>query len=225
MLAGAGTGRPRRALTGAASRICCASRAPPERDPGGDLHQQGRARDEGAGGPLLGEAVEGMPWLGTFHSVSARILRRHAELVGLKPNFTILDTDDQVRLLKQLILAANIDEKRWPARSAGRADRPLEEPRLDARDGACCRGRGLQQPGRAALRCIPGAASQPQRRRFRRPAPALRDDLPEARRTCLTSTSAGSATSLWTNTRTRTSPSICGSASGGRPPQHLLRGR
>ncbi|MDZ4309941.1 MAG: UvrD-helicase domain-containing protein, partial [Cypionkella sp.] len=55
-------------------------------------------------------------WMGTFHSLSVKILRRHAELVGLKPNFTILDTDDQLRLLKQLISAANIDEKRWPAR-------------------------------------------------------------------------------------------------------------
>ena len=57
-----------------------------------------------------------MPWLGTFHSICAKLLRRHAELVGLKTNFTILDTDDQVRLLKQLIVAANIDDKRWPAR-------------------------------------------------------------------------------------------------------------
>jgi DNA helicase-2/ATP-dependent DNA helicase PcrA len=65
---------------------------------------------------MLGEQAEGMPWMGTFHSLSVKILRRHAELVGLKPNFTILDTDDQIRLLKQLILAANIDEKRWPAR-------------------------------------------------------------------------------------------------------------
>ncbi|MFP5480200.1 MAG: ATP-dependent helicase, partial [Alphaproteobacteria bacterium] len=67
-------------------------------------------------GRLLGEVAEGMPWMGTFHSLSVKILRRHAELVGLKPNFTILDTDDQLRLLKQLVLAANIDEKRWPAR-------------------------------------------------------------------------------------------------------------
>ena len=59
---------------------------------------------------------EPLRWMGTFHSLSVKILRRHAELVGLKSNFTILDTDDQVRLLKQLILAANIDEKRWPAR-------------------------------------------------------------------------------------------------------------
>ena len=48
----------------------------------------------------MGDSVEGMPWLGTFHSISVKILRRHAELVGLRSNFTILDTDDQVRLLK-----------------------------------------------------------------------------------------------------------------------------
>jgi DNA helicase-2/ATP-dependent DNA helicase PcrA len=57
-----------------------------------------------------------MLWMGTFHSISVKILRRHAELAGLKSNFTILDTDDQIRLMKQIIAAANIDEKRWPAR-------------------------------------------------------------------------------------------------------------
>jgi DNA helicase II / ATP-dependent DNA helicase PcrA len=67
-------------------------------------------------GLLVGAGVEGMPWLGTFHSIGARILRRHAELVGLKSDFTILDTDDQIRLIKQLLDAENIDEKRWPAR-------------------------------------------------------------------------------------------------------------
>ncbi|RDE10194.1 ATP-dependent helicase [Pelagibacterium lacus] len=67
-------------------------------------------------GKLVGASVEGMPWLGTFHSIGARILRRHAELVDLRPDFTILDTDDQIRLIKQLLQAENIDEKRWPAR-------------------------------------------------------------------------------------------------------------
>src|SRR3546814_19079553 len=65
---------------------------------------------------MIGDAVEGMPWLGTFHSVAAKMLHHHAELVGLKSNFTILDTDDQLRLLKQLIGATDIDEKRFPAR-------------------------------------------------------------------------------------------------------------
>ena len=72
---------------------------------------------------LVGATVEGMPWLGTFHSIGARIIRRHAELVGLKSDFTILDTDDQIRLIKQLLDAENIDEKRWPARQfAGMLD-------------------------------------------------------------------------------------------------------
>src|SRR5690348_4290064 len=73
---------------------------------------------------LSGSALEGMPWLGTFHSVAARMLRSHAELVGLQSNFTILDTDDQLRVLKQLIQASNLDEKRWTARQlAGLIDR------------------------------------------------------------------------------------------------------
>jgi DNA helicase-2/ATP-dependent DNA helicase PcrA len=67
-------------------------------------------------GELIGGVVEGMPWLGTFHAIGVKILRRHAELVDLKPSFTVLDTDDQIRLLKQLLEAENIDEKRWPAR-------------------------------------------------------------------------------------------------------------
>src|SRR3984885_9964886 len=67
-------------------------------------------------GDIAGGVVEGMPWLGTFHSIGVKILRRHAELVGLKSDFTILDVDDQIRLLKQLLEAENIDKKRWPAR-------------------------------------------------------------------------------------------------------------
>jgi len=65
---------------------------------------------------LVGSGVEAMPWLGTFHSIGARILRRHAELAGLRSDFTILDTDDQIRLIKQLLEVENIDEKRWPAK-------------------------------------------------------------------------------------------------------------
>jgi DNA helicase-2/ATP-dependent DNA helicase PcrA len=65
---------------------------------------------------MVGEAVEGMPWLGTFHSIGAKLLRRHAEVVGLQSNFTIIDTDDQIRLLKQLIQSEDLDEKRFPAR-------------------------------------------------------------------------------------------------------------
>ncbi len=67
-------------------------------------------------GQLIGPAVEGMPWLGTFHAIAAKMLRRHAELAGLQSNYTIIDTDDQLRLLKQLIQAEGVDDKRWPAR-------------------------------------------------------------------------------------------------------------
>ncbi len=75
-------------------------------------------------GRMMGEAVEGMPWLGTFHSIGAKMLRRHAELLGLKSNFTILDTDDQMRLLKQLVQAEGIDDKRWPVKAlAGLIDK------------------------------------------------------------------------------------------------------
>ena len=72
---------------------------------------------------LVGPSAEGLRWLGTFHSVAARILRRHAELVGLKSNYTIIDTDDQERLIKQLLAAENIDPKRWtPKHLAGLID-------------------------------------------------------------------------------------------------------
>jgi DNA helicase-2/ATP-dependent DNA helicase PcrA len=75
-------------------------------------------------GALIGPAVEGMPWLGTFHSIAAKMLRRHAELVGLSATFTIIDTDDQLRVLKQLIQTDGLDDKRWTAKVlAGLIDR------------------------------------------------------------------------------------------------------
>ena len=64
---------------------------------------------------IIGPMAEQV-WLGTFHSLGARILRRHAELVDLKPNFTILDADDQIRLIKQIMQAEDLDEKKWPPR-------------------------------------------------------------------------------------------------------------
>ncbi|WP_133365080.1 ATP-dependent helicase [Qipengyuania sediminis] len=98
----------------------------------------------------IGDAVEGMPWLGTFHSIGAKMLRRHAELVGLKQNYTIIDTDDQLRVLKQLITENDLDEKRWPARQlAGLIDRwknrGLNPADLDAVENeAYANGRGQQ---------------------------------------------------------------------------------
>ena len=101
-------------------------------------------------GALIGPAVEGMPWLGTFHSIAAKMLRRHAELVGLTATFTIIDTDDQLRLLKQLIQAEGLDDKRWPARQlAGLIDkwknRGLNPADLDALENeAWANGKGQQ---------------------------------------------------------------------------------
>ncbi|KEC73786.1 UNVERIFIED_ORG: DNA helicase-2/ATP-dependent DNA helicase PcrA [Rhizobium esperanzae] len=100
---------------------------------------------------LVGGAVEGMPWLGTFHSIGVKLLRRHAELVGLSSDFTILDTDDVVRLIKQLIQAEGLDDKRWPAKQfAGMIDTwknkglgPADIPEGDARAFANGRGRDL----------------------------------------------------------------------------------
>jgi DNA helicase-2/ATP-dependent DNA helicase PcrA len=115
VLAGAGTGKTR-VLTTRIAHILATGRARP-----GDIlavtFTNKAAREMKARvGTMVGQIVEGMPWLGTFHSIGVKILRRHAELVGLKPDFTILDQDDQIRLLKQLLEAENIDEKRWPAR-------------------------------------------------------------------------------------------------------------
>ncbi len=97
----------------------------------------------------LGQSVEGMPWLGTFHAICVKLLRRHAELVGLKSNFTILDTDDQIRLLKQLIIAENIDDKRWPARMlAGIIDnwknRAWTPDKVPAAEAAAFNNRGTE---------------------------------------------------------------------------------
>ncbi|MGL4542012.1 MAG: ATP-dependent helicase, partial [Polymorphobacter sp.] len=76
------------------------------------------------GGNVGGQGLEILPFLGTFHAVAARMLRRHAALVGLDSNFTILDTDDQQRLMKQVLIEAQVDDKRWPAKLlAGHIDR------------------------------------------------------------------------------------------------------
>ncbi|GAB4261361.1 MAG: UvrD-helicase domain-containing protein [Pararhodobacter sp.] len=116
MLAGAGTGKTR-ALTARIAHLLATGTARPNEILAVTFTNKAAREMKHRIGSLLGDAVEGMPWLGTFHSIGVRFLRRHAELVGLKPNFTILDTDDQLRLLKQLIRAWNMDEKRWPARA------------------------------------------------------------------------------------------------------------
>ncbi len=115
VLAGAGTGKTR-VLTTRIVHILSLGRARPSEILSVTFTNKAAREMKLRVGQMVGEAVEGMPWLGTFHSIGVKILRRHAELVGLKPNFTILDVDDQIRLLKQLLQAENIDEKRWPAR-------------------------------------------------------------------------------------------------------------
>ena len=115
VLAGAGTGKTR-VLTTRIAHILCLGRARPSEILSVTFTNKAAREMKIRIAGMVGAVVEGMPWLGTFHSIGVKILRRHAELVGLKPDFTILDTDDQIRLLKQLIAAENIDEKRWPAR-------------------------------------------------------------------------------------------------------------
>lgn len=115
MLAGAGTGKTKALTTRIAHLLTTGSARTNEILAVTFTNKAAREMKERVAG-LLGQTVEGMPWMGTFHSICVKLLRRHAELVGLKTNFTILDTDDQIRLLKQLIVANNIDEKRWPAR-------------------------------------------------------------------------------------------------------------
>jgi len=115
MLAGAGTGKTKALTTRIAHLLATGAARPNEVLAVTFTNKAAREMKTRIGG-MMGEAVEGMPWLGTFHAVCVKLLRRHAELAGLKSNFTILDTDDQIRLMKQLIAAANIDDKRWPAR-------------------------------------------------------------------------------------------------------------
>jgi len=123
VLAGAGTGKTA-ALTARLAHLVYTRRAWPWELLAVTFTNKAAREMRERVGRLIGQAVEGMPWLGTFHSIGAKMLRRHAELVGLQSNFTILDTDDQLRLLKQLIAAADVDEKRWPARAlAGLIDR------------------------------------------------------------------------------------------------------
>ena len=115
VLAGAGTGKTR-VLTTRIAHILSLGGARPSQILAVTFTNRAAREMKARVGQLIGGVVEGMPWLGTFHAIGVKILRRHAELVGLKPSFTVLDTDDQIRLLKQLLQAENIDEKRWPAR-------------------------------------------------------------------------------------------------------------
>ena len=115
VLAGAGTGKTR-VLTTRLAHLLHQGRARPYQVLAVTFTNKAAREMRDRVEQQIGGAVEGL-WLGTFHALGARILRRHAEIVGLRQDFTILDADDQVRLLKQHLQAENIDEKRWPARA------------------------------------------------------------------------------------------------------------
>ncbi|WP_424831101.1 ATP-dependent helicase [Ruegeria sp.] len=148
MLAGAGTGKTK-ALTARIAHLLNTGRARPNEILSVTFTNKAAREMKERVGRLLGQPAEGMPWLGTFHSICVKLLRRHAELVELKSNFTILDTDDQLRLLKQLVQAANIDDKRWPARMlAGIIDdwknRALTPDRVPAADAGAYNNKGIE---------------------------------------------------------------------------------
>jgi DNA helicase II / ATP-dependent DNA helicase PcrA len=149
VLAGAGTGKTR-VLTVRIAHILSLGRARPGEILAVTFTNKAAREMKGRVGEIVGHVVEGMPWLGTFHSIGVKILRRHAELVGLKPDFTILDVDDQIRLLKQLLEAEKIDEKRWPARVLaslidGWKNRGLTPDQVPAGEaGVFANGKGLK---------------------------------------------------------------------------------
>jgi len=148
MLAGAGTGKTK-ALTTRIVHLMNASKARPNEILAVTFTNKAAREMKNRVGGMLGQSIEGMPWLGTFHSICVKLLRRHAELVGLKSNFTILDTDDQIRLLKQLLRAESIDDKRWPARMLagfidGWKNRALTPDKVPSADAGAYNNRGTE---------------------------------------------------------------------------------
>ncbi len=164
VLAGAGTGKTR-VLTTRLAHILATRRAWPGQILAVTFTNKAAREMKERIGALIGGTVEGMQWLGTFHSIGARILRRHAELAGLKPNFTILDADDQLRLIKQVIEAENIDEKRFPARTLAvlidgwknRGLAPAEVPAGEAGAYAFGKGRDLYKLYQSRLKTLNAA--------------------------------------------------------------------
>lgn len=150
VLAGAGTGKTR-VLTTRIAHILATGKAFPSQILAVTFTNKAAREMKERIGLLVGEAIEGMPWLGTFHSIGVKLLRRHAELAGLRSDFTILDTDDQIRLMKQLIQAEGLDDKRWPARTfaqmvdswKNKGYGPADIPEGDARAFANGKGREL----------------------------------------------------------------------------------
>lgn len=161
VLAGAGTGKTR-VLTTRIGHILATGKAAPYQILAVTFTNKAAREMKHRIASMIGDSVEGMQWLGTFHSICVKILRRHAELVGLKSNFTILDTDDQLRLLKQLINAEGIDIKRWPARQfANQLDgwknkglTPSMLPEGEARAFGNGKGRKLYEAYQARLKTL-----------------------------------------------------------------------
>jgi len=161
VLAGAGTGKTR-VLTTRIAHILATGRAWPSQILSVTFTNKAAREMKLRIAKYVGDNVEGMPWLGTFHSICVKILRRHVELVGLKSNFTILDTDDQIRLLKQLIRAEGIDDKRWPARQLAshidnwknKALGPDQISEGDARSFADGKGRDLYRQYQERLKIL-----------------------------------------------------------------------
>jgi len=161
VLAGAGTGKTR-VLTTRLAHILATRRAWPGQILAVTFTNKAAREMKERIGALIGGVVEGMQWLGTFHSIGARMLRRHAELAGLKSNFTILDADDQLRLIKQIVEAAGIDEKRWPPRTLAamidgwknRGLRPGDVPDGEAHGFAFGKGRALYAEYQARLKAL-----------------------------------------------------------------------
>ncbi|MCA0399533.1 MAG: UvrD-helicase domain-containing protein [Proteobacteria bacterium] len=146
VLAGAGTGKTK-VLTSRIAHLIATGRARPNEILAMTFTNKAAREMKERIAHLVGAVAEGMPWLGTFHSIGTKLLRRHAEAVDLKSDFTILDTDDQIRLLKQIIQAENIDDKRWPARVLasiidGWKNRALPPNKVPAGEAISFAGRG-----------------------------------------------------------------------------------
>ncbi|TPJ51858.1 MULTISPECIES: UvrD-helicase domain-containing protein [unclassified Mesorhizobium] len=162
VLAGAGTGKTR-VLTTRIAHILATGKAFPSQILAVTFTNKAAREMKQRIGILIGEGnVEGMPWLGTFHSIGVKLLRRHAELAGLKSDFTILDTDDVVRLIKQLIQAEGLDDKRWPAKQfaqmidgwKNKGQGPADIAEGDARSFANGKGRELYKAYQERLQTL-----------------------------------------------------------------------
>ena len=216
VLAGAGTGKTR-VLTTRLAHILAMRRAFPSELLAVTFTNKAAREMRERLEAMIGRAADGV-WLGTFHAIAARILRRHAEAVGLKSSFTILDTDDQLRLLKQILQAEDIDERRWPARVLlaviqrwkDRGLAPDKVSRADADSFADGRAIELYQRYQERLR-------HRQRGRFRRSAVAQPDPVHRATPTFSPNITGAFAMCWSTSIRTPMSRSICGCACWPRP--------